>query len=86
MTTSKLMNMTDAISRWVVDGSSVAIGTTLETAIPFAAGHEIMRQGKKGLTLIGPISDMLFDQIDRRRMRATGSGCLGGQCDHRCGI
>ena len=63
------MNMTDAISRWVVDGSSVAIGTTLETAIPFAAGHEIMRQGKKGLTLIGPISDILFDQI-------IGAGCV----------
>ncbi|MFH0994942.1 MAG: CoA-transferase [Pseudomonadota bacterium] len=69
MTTSKLMNMTEAISRWVVDGSSVAIGTTLETAIPFAAGHEIMRQGKKGLVLIGPISDMLFDQI-------IGAGCV----------
>jgi glutaconate CoA-transferase, subunit A len=69
VTTSKLMNMTDAISRWVVDGSSVAIGTTLETAIPFAAGHEIMRQGKKGLTLIGPISDILFDQI-------IGAGCV----------
>ena len=69
MTTSKLMNMTDAISRWLVDGSSVAIGTTLETAIPFAAGHEIMRQGKKGLTLIGPISDILFDQI-------IGAGCV----------
>ncbi len=69
MTTSKLMNMTDAISRWVVDGASVAIGTTLETAIPFAAGHEIMRQGKKGLTLIGPISDILFDQI-------IGAGCV----------
>ena len=69
MTTSKLMNMTDAISRWVVDGSSVAIGTTLETAIPFAAGHEIMRQGKKNLTLIGPISDILFDQL-------IGAGCV----------
>jgi len=63
------MNMADAISRWVVDGSSVAIGTTLETAIPFAAGHEIIRQGKKGLTLIGPISDMLFDQL-------IGAGCV----------
>jgi len=60
VTTSKLMNMAEAISRWVADGSSVAMGTTLETAIPFAAGHEIMRQGKKNLTLIGPISDILF--------------------------
>lgn len=69
MTASKLMNMMDAVSRWVVDGTSVAIGTTLETAIPFAAGHEIIRQGKKGLTLIGPISDMLFDQV-------IGAGCV----------
>ena len=63
------MNMAEAISRWVADGSSVAMGTTLETAIPFAAGHEIMRQGKKNLTLIGPISDILFDQI-------IGAGCV----------
>jgi glutaconate CoA-transferase, subunit A len=69
VTTSKLMRMPDAISRWVEDGSSVALGTTLETAIPFAAGHEIIRQGKKGLTLIGPISDILFDQL-------IGAGCV----------
>jgi glutaconate CoA-transferase, subunit A len=69
VTMSKLMNMSEAISRWVADGSSVAIGTTLETAIPFAAGHEIMRQGKKKLTLIGPISDILFDQL-------IGAGCV----------
>ena len=31
--------------------------------IPFAAGHEIIRQKKRGLTLIGPISDILFDQM-----------------------
>jgi glutaconate CoA-transferase subunit A len=37
--------------------------------IPFAAGHEIIRQKKRGLTLIGPISDILFDQI-------IGAGCV----------
>jgi glutaconate CoA-transferase subunit A len=31
--------------------------------IPFAAGHEMVRQKKRGLTLIGPISDILFDQL-----------------------
>jgi glutaconate CoA-transferase subunit A len=31
--------------------------------IPFAAGHEISRQGKSGLALVGPISDILFDQM-----------------------
>ena len=45
------------------------MGLCLEALIPFAAGHEIMRQGKRGLTLIGPISDMLFDQM-------IGAGCV----------
>jgi len=44
------------------------MGLGLEALIPFAAGHEIMRQRKRGLTLIGPISDMLFDQL-------IGAGC-----------
>ena len=45
------------------------MGTALETAIPFAIGHEIIRQGKKDLILVGPISDMFFDQM-------IGSGCV----------
>ena len=45
------------------------MGTALETAIPFAIGHEIIRQGKKDLMLVGPISDMFFDQL-------IGSGCV----------
>lgn len=49
----------------------MAAGLGLEALIPFAAGHEIMRQGKRGLTLIGPISDMLFDQL-------IGAGCATG--------
>lgn len=63
MSTSKLIPLSDAIGRFVSDGSSVAAGLGLEASIPFAAGHEIMRQRKRGLTLIGPISDMLFDQM-----------------------
>ena len=39
------------------------MGLQMEQMIPFAAGHEIMRQRKKDLRLIGPISDVLFDQI-----------------------
>jgi len=35
----------------------------LESGIPFAAVHEIIRQRRKDLTLIGPISDMAFDQL-----------------------
>lgn len=55
--------MHDAIAQLVPDGCSVAMGLQLEQMIPFAAGHEIMRQKKRGLTLIGPISDILFDQL-----------------------
>jgi len=61
--------MKEAVSRFIEDGDSVVMGAALESAIPFSAGHEIIRQGKKDLTLIGPISDMLFDQI-------IGSGCV----------
>lgn len=60
---SKLTSLRDAISQHVPDGCSVAMGLQLEQMVPFAAGHEIMRQRKRGLTLIGPISDMLFDQL-----------------------
>ncbi len=66
---SKLVTMAEAIERYVPDGSSVALGLALEQLIPFAAGHEIMRQQRKHLTLIGPISDMLFDQL-------IGAGCV----------
>ena len=55
--------MHDAIAQFVPDGSSVVMGTALESLIPFAAGHEIIRQQKRDLTLVGPISDMLFDQL-----------------------
>lgn len=55
--------MHEAIAELVPDGTSVALGLQMEQMIPFAAGHEIIRQKKRGLTLIGPISDILFDQI-----------------------
>src|SRR4051794_38603050 len=41
----------------------------LESLIPFAAGHELIRQQRRELELIGPISDMLFDQL-------IGAGCV----------
>jgi glutaconate CoA-transferase subunit A len=67
--TDKIFSMTEAVSRFIEDGNSIAMGTALEASIPFAVGHEIIRQRKKDLTLIGPISDMLFDQL-------IGSGCV----------
>ena len=59
----KILSMKEAVSRFIEDGDSIVMGAALEAAIPFSVGHEIIRQGKKDLTLIGPISDMLFDQI-----------------------
>lgn len=69
MPVSKLLSLSEAIDRFVPDGSSIALGLAQETLIPFAAGHELIRQRKKHLTLIGPISDILFDQI-------IGAGCV----------
>ena len=66
---SKQMTMRQAIAELVTDGSSVAMGLQLEQMIPFAAGHEIIRQKKRELRLIGPISDILFDQL-------IGAGCV----------
>jgi len=61
--------MRDAIARFVPDGASICMGTALEALIPFAAGHELIRQHRRDLTLIGPISDILFDQL-------IGAGCV----------
>jgi len=47
----------------VHDGDAVALGLALESGIPFAAVHELIRQQRRDLTLIGPISDMAFDQL-----------------------
>lgn len=69
MATSKLISLSEAIGRFVPDGCSLAAGLGLEASIPFAAGHEIIRQCRRGLGLIGPISDMLFDQM-------IGVGCV----------
>ncbi len=61
--------MADAIARFVPDGSTVALGCALEPLIPFAAGHELIRQQRRDLDLVGPISDALFDQL-------IGAGCV----------
>lgn len=63
------MSLQEAIQRFVPDGATVLMGAALESLIPFAAGHEIMRQGRRDLALVGPISDILFDQL-------IGAGCV----------
>lgn len=59
----KRRTLADAIAENVADGDAIALGLALESGIPFAAVHEIIRQGRTDLTLIGPISDMAFDQL-----------------------
>jgi glutaconate CoA-transferase subunit A len=69
MSMSKVTTMREAIAELVPDGSSVVLGLQMEQMIPFAAGHELIRQKKRDLRLIGPISDILFDQL-------IGAGCV----------
>ena len=62
MPTDKRTTAAEAVSA-IEPGDSIALGLALEHAIPFAAGHELVRQGVDDLTLVGPISDVLFDQL-----------------------
>ena len=61
--------MREAVARFIPDGSSICLNAGIEALIPFAAGHELIRQRRRDLTLIGPISDILFDQL-------VGAGCV----------
>ena len=65
----KVRSLHDAIAADVQDDMSVAMGCALESLIPFDGSYEIIRQKKRNLTLIGPISDMQFDQL-------IGAGCV----------
>ena len=57
-----------AIARSVTDGCSVALeGFT--HLIPHAAAHEIIRQGRRDLTLMRMTPDMIYDQL-------IGMGCV----------
>jgi glutaconate CoA-transferase subunit A len=62
MSASKVASMRDAIATLVRDGDSVAIeGFT--HLICFAAGHEIIRQRRRDLTLIRMTPDVIYDQM-----------------------
>jgi len=62
VTISKVASMSEAISALVRDGDSVAIeGFT--HLICFAAGHEIIRQQRRDLTLIRMTPDVIYDQM-----------------------
>jgi glutaconate CoA-transferase subunit A len=58
----RLLSMEEAIARHVHDGDMVAIeGFT--ASICFAAGHEILRQGRRDLVLCRMTPDLLYDQM-----------------------
>ena len=62
MSASKVTTMHDAIAELVRDGDTVAIeGFT--HLICFAAGHEIIRQRKRDLTLARLTPDLIYDQM-----------------------
>jgi len=59
---AEIVSLSDGIAHVVRDGDSVALeGFT--HLIPFAAGHEILRQGKRELELIRMTPDLLYDQM-----------------------
>ena len=59
---NKVLSMKDAIANFVKDGDTVVIeGFT--HLISFAAGHEIIRQKRKNLTLARLTPDLIYDQM-----------------------
>src|SRR4051794_21797536 len=62
MQMASLVPLTDAVAELVSDGDSVALeGFT--HLIPFAAGHELLRQRRRDLELIRMTPDLLYDQM-----------------------
>lgn len=64
---SEFTSLAEAVASNVRDGDVVALeGFT--HLIPYAAGHEIIRQGRRELTLVRMTPDVLYDQM-------IGAGC-----------
>jgi len=64
---ASVVALQDAIDMHVRDGDQIAM-EGFSHLIPFAAGHEIIRQGRKDLTLVRLTPDILYDQM-------IGMGC-----------
>jgi glutaconate CoA-transferase subunit A len=59
---AELLSLSQAVARFVADGDVVAMeGFT--HLIPFAAGHEVIRQKRRDLTLVRMTPDILYDQL-----------------------
>src|SRR2546430_2380648 len=62
MQMAAIASLADVVTELVSDGDSVALeGFT--HLIPFAAGHELLRQGRRELELIRMTPDILYDQM-----------------------
>ena len=66
--TDKLRPLKDAVAELIRDGDGVLLGACLEPNIPFAVTYEMIRQGKRGLNMMAPISDASTDML-------IGAGC-----------
>ena len=64
----KLTTLNGAIAEFVHDGDTIA-AEGFSHLVPFAAGHEIIRQQRRNLTLVRLSSDLIADQM-------IGMGCL----------
>lgn len=59
---SKVCSLTEAVAEYIHDGDTLfCAGFT--HLIPFGAGHEIIRQGRKNLTLARATPDLIYDQM-----------------------
>jgi glutaconate CoA-transferase subunit A len=59
---AEFLSLHDAVAKQVRDGDSVAMeGFT--HLIPFAAGHEVIRQGRRHLTVMRMTPDLIYDQL-----------------------
>jgi glutaconate CoA-transferase subunit A len=64
---AEITTLREAVSELVHDGDMIAMeGFT--HLIPHAAGHEVARQGKRGLNLVRMTPDLIYDQL-------IGMGC-----------
>lgn len=59
---NKLCSLSEAVSQYIHDGDSLYLAGFTHL-IPFAAGHEIIRQGRKDLTLSRATPDLIYDQM-----------------------
>jgi len=62
MDSNKSMDMKEAVAKFVNDGETVYLAGFTHM-IPFAAGHEIIRQKRKDLTLCRATPDIIYDQM-----------------------